>query len=269
MQVDMKVETREAVGKGVARTLRRQGKIPGVLYGQSECISLTIDPAEIRKVLYSESGSNTLLNLSIAKGGREMKRTAMLRDYQLDPVTGAILHADLFEVAMDKPIRVRVPVAVTDGTPVGVAEGGILQHNMRELHVECLPRQIPAHIMVDPIPLKINQGIHVKEVSVPPGIRILDDPDMMVVSVAAPISEAKLEALLATTPAGETAAEPELIGKAKEEEVTEEAAAAGEKAGEKTGEKAGAKAAAAPAAEAKEEKKEGKEAKDTKGEKKK
>jgi large subunit ribosomal protein L25 len=277
MQVDMKVETREAVGKGVARTLRRQGKIPGVLYGQSECISLTIDPAEIRKVLHSESGSNTLLNLSIAKGGREMKRTAMLRDYQLDPVTGAILHADLFEVAMDKPIRVRVPVAVTDGTPVGVAEGGILQHNMRELHVECLPRQIPATIMVDPTPLKINQGVHVKEVSVPPGVRILDDPDMMVVSVAAPISEAKLEALLATTPAGETTAEPELIGKAKEEEVTEEAAAAGEKAGEKTGEKAGAKAgekvgakaAAAPAAEAKEEKKEGKEAKDTKGEKKK
>ena len=277
MQVDMKVETREAVGKGVARTLRRQGKIPGVLYGQSECISLTIDPAEIRKVLHTESGSNALLNLSIAKGGREMKRTAMLRDYQLDPVTGAILHADLFEVAMDKPIRVRVPVAVTDGTPGGVAEGGILQHNMRELHVECLPRQIPAHIMVDPTPLKINQGIHVKEVSVPPGVRILDDPDMMVVSVAAPISEAKLEALLATTAAGETAAEPELIGKAKEEEVTEEAAAAGEKAGEKTGEKAGAKAgekvgakaAAAPAAEAKEEKKEGKEAKDTKGEKKK
>ncbi len=277
MQVDMKVETREAIGKGVARTLRRQGKIPGVLYGQGECLSLTIDPAEIRKVLHSESGSNTLLNLNIAKGSGEMKRTAMLRDYQLDPVTGAILHADLFEVALDKPIRVRVPVAVTGGTPVGVAEGGILQHNRRELHVECLPGQIPAHIMVDPTALKINQGIHVKEVPVPPGVRILDDPDMMVVSVAAPISEAKLEALLATTPSGETAAEPELIGKAKEEEVTEEAAAAGEKAGEKTGEKAGAKAgekvgakaAAAPAAEAKEEKKEGKEAKDTKGEKKK
>jgi len=114
-------------------------------------------------------------------------------------------------------------------------------------------------------------------VTVPPNVRILDDPDRMVVSVAAPISEAKLEALLATTPAGETAAEPELIGKAKEEEVTEEAAAAGEKVAEKAGEKAGAKAgekvgakaAAAPAAEAKEEKKEGKEAKDTKGEKKK
>src|SRR2546422_5265974 len=108
MQVDMNVETREAVGKGVARTLRQQGKIPGVLYGQGECISLTIDPAEIRKVLHSESGSNTLLNVRMAKGGKEIKRTAMLRDYQLDPVTGAILHADLFEIALDEPIRVRV-----------------------------------------------------------------------------------------------------------------------------------------------------------------
>src|SRR5437879_11430944 len=150
MQVDMNVETREAVGKGVARTLRQRGKMPGVLYGQGECLSLTIDPAEIRKVLHSESGSNTLLNLSIAKGSGEMKRTAMLRDYQLDPVTGAILHADLFEVALDKPIRVRVPVTVTDGTPVGVAEGGILQHNRRELHVECLPSQIQARHTVDP-----------------------------------------------------------------------------------------------------------------------
>src|SRR3989442_13588109 len=96
--------------------------------------------------------------------------------------------------------------------------------------------------MVDPTALKINQGIHVKEVPVPPGVRILDDPDMMVVSVAAPISEAKLEALLATTPAGETAAEPELIGKATEEEVSEEAAAAGDKAGRKAGERAGVEA---------------------------
>src|SRR5437870_13655087 len=136
MQVDMKVETREAVGKGVARTLRRQGKIPGVLYGQGECLSLTIDPAEIRKVLHSEAGSNTLLNLSIAKGSGEMKRPAMLRDYQLDPVTGALLHADLFEVALDKPIRVRVPVAVTEVTPRGVGAGDILEDQRTKSHAE-------------------------------------------------------------------------------------------------------------------------------------
>ena len=261
MQFDVKVEAREAVGKGVARTLRRQGKIPGILYGQGECVALTVDPAEIRKVLHSDSGSNSLLNLSIARGGKDMKRTAMLKDYQVDPITGALLHADLFEVAMDKPVRVRVPVAVTGGTPVGVAEGGLLQHNTRELHIECLPGQIPAHLTVDPSNLKVNQGIHVKEVPLAPGIRIMDDPNMMVVSIAAPISDAKLEALLSTAPAGEGAAEPEVIGKGKEEEGAEEAAAApGAKPGAKT-------PAAAPAAEAKgEAKKEGKEAK---GEKKK
>lgn len=256
MQFDIKVEAREAVGKGVARTLRRQGKIPGILYGQGECVALTVEPAEIRKVLHSDSGSNSLLNLSIARGGKDMKRTAMLKDYQVDPITGALLHADLFEVAMDKPVRVRVPVAVTGGTPVGVAEGGLLQHNTRELHIECLPGQIPVHITVDPTPLKINQGIHVKEVPLQPGIRIMDDPNMMVVSIAAPITDAKLEALLSTAPAGEGAAEPEVIGKGKEEEGAE-VAAAGAKPGAKT---------AAPAAAAKEDKKEGKEAK---GEKKK
>jgi large subunit ribosomal protein L25 len=259
MQFDVKVEAREAVGKGVARTLRRQGKIPGILYGQGECVALTVDPAEIRKVLHSDSGSNSLLNLSIAKGGKDMKRTAMLKDYQVDPITGTLLHADLFEVAMDKPVRVRVPVAVTGGTPVGVAEGGLLQHNTRELHIECLPGQIPAHITVDPSNLKVNQGIHVKEVPLLPGIRIMDDPNMMVVSIAAPITDAKLEALLSTAPAGEGAAEPEVIGKGKEEEGAEEAAA-GAKPGAKT-------AAAAPAAEAKGEAK--KEGKDAKGEKKK
>lgn len=261
MQVEMKVETRQAVGKGIARTLRRGGKIPGILYGQGECLPLTMEPDQIRKVLHSESGSNTLLNLDIAGGSGKTKRTAMLRDYQVDPITGAILHADLFEVAMDKPVRVRVPVAVTEGTPLGVAEGGVLQHNLRDLHIECLPAHIPDHILVDPGPLKINQGIHVKEIPAPAGIRILDDPDMMVVSIAAPISEAKLEALLSAAPVGEGAAEPEVIGKAKEEEAGAEA-----EAGAKAGAKPGAKAAPAAGAEPKEEKKEGKEAK---GEKKK
>jgi len=237
--------------------LRRAGKIPGILYGQGECLALTLVPEEIRKVLRSESGSNALLNLTIAGGATAIKRTAMLRDYQVDPITGAILHADLFEVAMTKPVRVRVPVAMTKGTPVGVTEGGVLQHNLRELHIECLPDQIPGQIWVDPAHLKINQGIHVKEVPVPPGMKVLDNPEQMVLSVIAPISEAKLEALLSAVPAGEGVAEPEVIGKSKEEEEAEEAPA---------GAKPGAKTAAAPVAEAKEDKKEGKE---VKGEKKK
>ena len=254
MQFDMKVASRTKVGKGVARSLRREGKIPGILYGQQECLAVTLEPSEVRKILHSESGSNALLNLNIASGNGDMRRTAMLRDYQVDPITGAILHADLFEVAMDKPVRVRVPVTVTEGTPVGVAEGGVLQHNLRELHIECLPGDIPASIVVDPTNLRVNQGIHVKEVPVSHGCRILDDPNMMVVNIVAPITEAKLEALLAATPAGGGPAEPEVIGKKLEEGAEEEAGAA-------AGGKAGAKPAAGAAPEAKEEKKEGKEPK--------
>jgi large subunit ribosomal protein L25 len=255
MQFDMKLATRTKVGKGVARSLRRAGKIPGILYGQQDNLPVILEPAEVRKILHSEAGSNSLLNLNIATGSGDMKRTAMLRDYQVDPITEAILHADLFEVAMDKPVRVRVPVTVTEGTPIGVAEGGVLQHNLRELHIECLPGDIPASIVVDPSHLRVNQGIHVKEVPVSHGCRILDDPNMMVVNIVAPITEAKLEALLAATPVGAGPAEPEVIGKKLEEGAEEEAGAAA--AG-----KAGAKPAAAGAApEAKEEKKEGKEPK--------
>ena len=262
MRFEMNVTSRRDIGKGAARALRRAGKIPGILYGQKESLPLTIAPDEVRKILHSESGANALLNLHISGAPETANRTAMLRDYQLDPVTGAILHADLFEVAMEKPVRVRVPVVVTEGTPVGVAEGGVLQHNARHLRIECLPAEIPGSICVDPTSLRINQGIHVKEIMVPGGIRILDDPEMMVVSVIAPISEAKLEALLSTTPAGEGAAEPEVIGKKVEEEIEEPQA----------GVKAAAKVpvTAAPGSEVKEEKKEAKEVKkEVKGEKKK
>jgi large subunit ribosomal protein L25 len=257
MQFDMKVAARTKVGKGVARSLRRQGKIPGILYGQQDSLPVILEPSEVRKILHSESGSNSLLNLNIATGNGDMKRTAMLRDYQLDPITEAILHADRFEVARDKPVRVRVPVTLTEGTPMGVAEGGVLQHNLRELHIECLPGDIPTSIVVDPSNLRVNQGIHVKEVPVAKGCRILDDPNMMVVNIVAPITEAKLEALLAATAPGAGPAEPEVIGKKLEEGAEEEAgAAAAGKAGAKP-----AAAGAAPEAKDKEEKKEGKEPK--------
>ena len=257
MQFDMKIASRTKVGKGVARSLRREGKIPGVLYGQQDCLPVILEPSEVRRILHSESGSNALLNLNIVSGKGDMKRTAMLRDYQVDPITGAILHADLFEVAMDKTVRVRVPVTVTEGTPIGVAEGGVLQHNLRELHIECLPGDIPASIVVDPSNLRVNQGIHVREVPVSSGCRILDDPNMMVVNIVAPITEAKLEALLASTPAGAGPAEPEVIGKKLEEGAEEEAGAA---AAGKPGAKPAA-AGVAPEAKDKEEKKEGKEPK--------
>ena len=253
-RVDLEAEQRDQSGKGVARTLRRSGKIPAVLYGEGRSSRIALRPADLVKILQSASGENALINLKI-KGAESVEtRTAILRDYQRDPINGSILHADLFEINMNKAIRVRVPIGVKGDVPAGVKEGGVLQHNLREVEIECLPSMIPDHIMIDAAPLKIGESIHVRDLQVDPGIKILEDMDLAVVSVAAPMSEAKLEEILAGTPTGEVK-EPEVIGKKKEEEG--EAGAAAEAAGGKPGEKPEAKGEAkAQKPGGKEEKKE-------------
>jgi large subunit ribosomal protein L25 len=263
MKFDLAVTVREKTGKGAARQLRRSGKVPGVLYGQGECLLLMIEPEPLTKILKSQAGSTALITLTVNGAKAKPKRTALLRDFQVDPVEGYVLHADLFEISMDKPIRVKVPVHVIGSTPAGVKEGGILHYNTRELHIECLPGALPDHIEVDASALAIGQGVHLKEIAKLEGLRYLDDPEQMVVSVAVPMSDAKLEALLTSQAAGpEGAKEPEVVAKGKAAaEGTEAAAAPGTgaaaapaagaeaKAGEK---KEGVAAAAAPKAEKKE-----------------
>ena len=257
MKFDLTVTVREQAGKGAARSMRRAGKIPAVLYGQGECLLLSINPEGLVKILKSHAGSTALISLTVDGAKSKANRTALLRDYQVDPVTGAVLHADLFEISMSKPIRVKVPIKVIGGIPAGVKEGGVLHHNMRDVHVECLPAALPDHIEVDASALTIGSGIHMKDLGEREGVRFLDDPDQMVVSVAAPMSDAKLEALL-TSGAG-AAGEPEVLAKGKESAVGAEGAPGAEpaKAGAASpaGEaKAGEKkdAAAAPKAEKKE-----------------
>lgn len=249
MKFELAVTVREQAGKGAARSMRRNGKVPAVLYGQGECLLLTVNPEELIKILKSQAGSTALVSLTVSGAKSKPNRTALLRDYQVDPVTGAVLHADLFEISMSKPIRVKVPIHVVGGVPAGVKEGGVLHHNLRELLIECLPSALPDHIEVDASPLAIGQGIHLKEIAKREGIRFLDDPEQMVVSVAAPMSDAKLEALL--TSAAGAAGEPEVVAKGKEAAVTTEG---GEPA------KAGAAAPAAGEAKPGEKKEAGKEA---------
>ncbi|TKB90470.1 MAG: 50S ribosomal protein L25 [Nitrospira sp.] len=214
MKFDLTVAVREQAGKGAARSMRRAGKIPAVLYGQGECLLLTVNPEGLIKILKSQAGSTALISLTVDGAKSKSNRTALLRDYQVDPVTGAVLHADLFEISMSKPIRVKVPVKVIGGIPAGVKEGGVLHHNMRDVQVECLPAALPDYIEVDASPLTIASGIHVKELGAREGVRFLDDADQMVVSVAAPMSDAKLESLL-TSGVG-AAGEPEVVAKGKE-----------------------------------------------------
>ncbi len=193
MRYELEVERREQAGKGIARQLRRQGKIPGVLYGGGKSQFFSLGHNVARKLVLAQVGHTGLLTVKVPG---ESDRVAVLQDHQLDPINGAILHIDLFEVSMEKPIRVKVPVSVVGEVPIGVKEGGIVHQPLRELHIECLPDLIPDHIEVTATNLGVGQGIHVKEVEAPEGVKILDAQELMVVHVATKISESKLESLL-------------------------------------------------------------------------
>jgi len=254
-RIEMVAELREKSGKGVARSIRRTGKIPGVLYGEGKSLLLALDPADLTKVLHSGAGENALIALKIkgmqdrasAAGKADTERLTILRDFQVDPVTGKLLHADLFEVSLNKAIRVWVHIEVVGEVPQGVKDGGVLQHQMREMEIECLPMAIPDRLEVDVSALKIGEAVHIRDLRVGEGVRVLGQPDQVVVSVAVPISEAKLEELLTAT-AKETK-EPEVIARGKEE---------GEEEAAKPEAKAAEPAAASSASGGKEEKKEAK-----------
>jgi large subunit ribosomal protein L25 len=218
MNVQIEVQKRHQAGKGPARQLRRSGKIPAVFYGNGASTLLSMDPKVARSILLSNSGQTGLLTLRIFEGEQHEERVALLKDYQLDPITSALLHVDFFEVSMDKPIRIKVPVRVVGQTPLGIKEGGVLSQPLRELSIECLPAQIPAQIDVDVSALQVGQGIHVREAPIPPGVKVLDEEDLMVVHVAIKMSESKLESLLKREAAeGAPSAEPAAPDKGKSE----------------------------------------------------
>ncbi len=199
----------------MARQLRREGRIPAVLYSKGTSTPVVLYPKQIQKVLHSEAGENTLITLKIV--GEKGQHIAILRDYQKDPMTGAILHADLFEISMNESIDVKVLVEITGDTPIGVkAEGGVLRHHVREVEIRCLPTKIPDHIQVDASGLNVGDMIHIEDLSLGEGIEILDQGSQAIVSVASSISEEKLEELLSSTPGEVEPVEPETEPKVEE-----------------------------------------------------
>lgn len=217
-KIDLMVQKREISGKGPARQLRMIGRIPAVLYGAGKSTRVTLNPVDVHKIVHSKTGENTMLNMKFEGETGKQDRLAIFKDFQKDPITDKILHVDLFEISIDKPIRVSVPLEMV-GNPIGVREGGILQHLIREVEIEGLPLAIPDHIPFDVSSLPIGGAFHVDEIPLVEGITMLSEGRQVVVSVAAPISEEKLTALLETVP--KEAKEPEVIGKKKEEEGAE------------------------------------------------
>ncbi|SDM09056.1 50S ribosomal protein L25 [Halarsenatibacter silvermanii] len=216
-KVEMTANKRENTGKGTARKLRREGMVPGVIYGpHRESQPLTVDPLEIREII----GENAIVELTILENDEEMEtETAMLKDYQEHVIKNELLHVDFLAISMDEKITITVPTEVV-GTSVGVKEGGVLQELMREVEIECYPADIPESIEVDITELDVGDSIQVSELDAGEEIEILHDPDDVLATVVPPSEEITEEE---ETLVDVETLEPEVIGE-EEEEVEEELA---------------------------------------------
>ena len=216
-QILIEATRRAPGGKNANRRLRTAGLIPAVLYGRGrEPVPLSVEPKAVVDILYSESGQNTIFSLSV-DGGEQTN--AMVKEYQLDPVKGKLIHTDFVQIAMDRLLEVSVNVELV-GEAEGVKAGGLLDFVTRSIDLECLPKDIPDSIKVDVGRLKINDYVRVKNIEFDSRIKVLTDPEVVIVTISPPLKEevAPVEA------APVEAAEPEVIkkGKAVEEGAEEE-----------------------------------------------
>ena len=221
-RISIQAEKREGQGKGAARTLRRGGKVPATLYRAGKAQSIQLSRKELATLINRVGGEQVMVDLQFADGD---KKLALLKDYQVDPIRSELLHTDFFEVSLTEAVRITVHVA-THGEPIGVKrDGGILQHPIREIMIECLPDKIPGKIDIDISKLEIGQSLHVSDLKLEEGIKILTDPHEVIVNVVEPIEEAAP----AAAEAAPAVAEPEVVAKKGKKE--EEGAAAPEKKG--------------------------------------
>jgi large subunit ribosomal protein L25 len=217
MDSTLQAEIREGRGKNEARRLRASGRIPAVVYGaeKNKALEIAVDPKVLSRILHSESGVNTLIGLEGIGAGNTR---VLVKEYQLDPISHKLLHADFYQVAMDRAITVTVPI-VLKGDARGVKQqGGIVDFVTREIEIETLPGDIPENISLDVTELLLNQGIRVRDLPADAKWKAVTEPDTMIVHVVALKVE---EAPAAEAAAAPGAAEPEVIKKGKPEKEEE------------------------------------------------
>jgi large subunit ribosomal protein L25 len=231
-EVKLKAESREVVGKGAARKIRAAGKVPAVLYGPAlEPLRLAVDAKELWHALHTDAGTNVLINLAV---DGETYLT-MPREVQRDIVRGTLLHVDFLRIRRDVAIHVEVPIHLV-GESAGVKEGGVIEHHLWELRVECLPSDVPESIEADVTRLGIGDSLHVSDLTPPPRCTILTPPEETVVSVVPP---PVLEVPEEVAPEEAEAAEAEAAEGAPEAEAEAEAGAEGEAPSEGAGDQEG------------------------------
>jgi large subunit ribosomal protein L25 len=219
-RVKLAVSQRSILGSAESRRLRRQGLIPGILYGRSDPVAIAVGERELRAVLTTAAGSHAVLDVAI-DGGSE--HSAILKDFQRDKVRGTITHIDLQEVRLDQPIQTTVMITLV-GDAIGVREGGVLNQVTNEIAIEALPLEVPqGGLEADVSGLGIGDTLRLSEIAIPEGVRLLDDPEETVIA----------SVQLAREEVAEEAAEGEEGAEgAGEAETAEAEAAAGESGGE-------------------------------------
>jgi large subunit ribosomal protein L25 len=224
-QIKLKARTRAEQGKGPVKRLRANGMIPAVIYGAHHGpLSLAIPVKDFQTAVLHATGENLLVDLQVEDNGQATNRLALIQEVQHHPVSDAVLHIDFQEVSATEKLRTDVQVRAV-GEPSGVKNnGGILEYIMRELRVECLPKDLPEVIEVNVEAMEIDDAIHVGEIPLPPGVTFLDDKEQAVFIVAAPTTEEEEAALGQPAEGGE----PEVIGAKPEEGEAGAAAAEGE-----------------------------------------
>ena len=184
-RIRLEVQPRETCGSAESRRLRAQGFVPGVLYGGGkEAVPFAIAERELRRVLTGEHGTHAILDVVLPDGGRR-PRHAVLKDYELHPTRGRLLHVDLHEVRLDQPIQAQVTVELV-GEPEGVTMGGVLTQVTREVNVEARPMEVPDSLPLDVSSLTIGESLRVGDLGVPDGVKLLDDEDTVLASVSQP-----------------------------------------------------------------------------------
>ena len=214
-EVTLEVSRREKSGKGIARKLRQEGKVPAVVYGgHRDPVAIVVDRKAITDLIQkSDHGVRSIFLLKMA--GTDQQRHAMIKDVQINPLTRKMEHVDFVRVMMDEVVRVTVPVHVV-GTAPGVKEGGMLDTQIRDLHVECLPNAIPDVVEVDISGLEMHQFLRISDLKLPEGVKVLDDPERVVVGVTHLRAEAEPVAVVEEL--GVVPVEPEVITKGKKVE---------------------------------------------------
>ncbi len=213
-KISLKAEKRSELGKGGARTLRRSDMLPAVLYSKKISTPIKLNKKDITKLMVSGGREHALVNIKLSGGkGEKSEHWVLVKDYQIDPLKNELLHVDFMEISLKEKIKTIIPIVITN-EPIGVKNGGILQQQLRDIEVECLPTEMPDGINVDASSVDIGHTLHVSDIEIKEGVKILNDPQDAILSVKAPV----VEEVAVPETTEEEAEEPEVVKKGKEKE---------------------------------------------------